>query len=250
MQLSIKKMTSFLFVLFCFFLSSCAQRQDSARIHVVDTSGHNKHAYRSSERIWASKYVVKKNDTLSSIARRSKTDIKTLAQRNAIIAPYVLHPGDVLQIKDYSTKNKTKKNKAKTSKSKSTKKKSTTKVAKNKAKKAKWLRPVESKAKISRYMPKKKPNSLVYVAKPGDNIRATAAGKVVYAESTGISGYKNLIIIKHKYDYLSVYANNSKLKVKQGAKVKAGQHIANMGDKLTFELRHRGKKINPTELIP
>ncbi len=248
MQLYIKKMTVFIFVLFSFFLTSCAQRQDSARIHVVDTSSHNKYAYRSSERIWASKYVVKKNDTLSSIARRSKTDIKTLAQRNAIIAPYVLHPGDVLYIKDYSTIKKPKKKKPKAVNKKPATKKPDTKVAK--VKKGKWLRPVESKAKISRYMPKKKPNSLVYVAKPGDNIRATAAGKVIYAQSMGITGYKNMIIIKHKYDYLSVYANNSKLKVKEGTNVKAGQHIASMGDKLSFELRHRGKKINPVELIP
>lgn len=84
----------------------------------------------------------------------------------------------------------------------------------------------------------------------GDPIRAIAPGKVVYS-GNGLKGYGNLIIIKHSDNYLSAYAYNRKLLVKEGDIVKAGTEIANMGQNdsgrvlLHFEIRQNGKPVNP-----
>lgn len=88
----------------------------------------------------------------------------------------------------------------------------------------------------------------------GEPIFATAAGKVVYC-GEGLRGYGKLIIIKHNQSYLSVYAHNQTILVKQGAIVKQGQSIAQMGNtgtnsvKLHFEIRRLGKPLNPLILV-
>jgi lipoprotein NlpD len=84
----------------------------------------------------------------------------------------------------------------------------------------------------------------------GDPVRAVAPGKVVYSGS-GLRGYGNLVIIKHSDNYLSAYAYNKKLLVKEGDVVKAGAEIAKMGQNdagrvmLHFEIRRNGKPVNP-----
>ena len=86
--------------------------------------------------------------------------------------------------------------------------------------------------------------------KLGDPITAAADGKVVYAGNS-LRGYGNLVIIKHDTTYLTAYAHNRTLLVKEGDTVKKGQKIAEMGDtdtnsvKLHFELRVNGKPVNP-----
>lgn len=90
--------------------------------------------------------------------------------------------------------------------------------------------------------------------KLGDPITAAADGKVVYAGNS-LRGYGNLVIIKHNDTYLTAYAHNRNLLVKEGDSVKKGQKIAEMGDtdtnsvKLHFELRVNGKPVNPTPYI-
>lgn len=89
---------------------------------------------------------------------------------------------------------------------------------------------------------------------PGEPVRATAAGEVVYA-GAGLQAYGNLLIIKHNDVYLSAYAHNQRLLVKEGQTVKLGQQIATMGSSgtnrvmLHFELRKRGKPVNPLKYI-
>ena len=89
----------------------------------------------------------------------------------------------------------------------------------------------------------------------GQAINASAAGKVIYSGSD-LRGYGKLVIIKHNPTFLSVYAHNSKILVKEGQSVKAGQKIAEMGDtdtnriKLHFEIRERGKSVDPTKYLP
>ncbi|MEH6452169.1 MAG: peptidoglycan DD-metalloendopeptidase family protein [Psychromonas sp.] len=89
----------------------------------------------------------------------------------------------------------------------------------------------------------------------GTAITAAAAGKVVYAGS-GLRGFGNLIIIKHNDDYLSAYAHNEKLLIKENDSIKIGQKIALMGDsgtdtvKLHFEIRYRGKSVDPLRYLP
>lgn len=91
--------------------------------------------------------------------------------------------------------------------------------------------------------------------KPGQAVVSSAPGKVVYSGS-GLRGYGNLIIIKHNETYLSVYAHNSQLLVREGQMVAQGQKIAVMGKALGsttalhFEIRRLGKPIDPLSQLP
>ncbi len=89
----------------------------------------------------------------------------------------------------------------------------------------------------------------------GDPVRAAARGRVVYAGS-GLIGYGQLIIIKHDELFLSAYAHNRKLLVKEGDSVRSGQLIAELGSsgtdrpKLHFQIRHKGKPVDPVRYLP
>lgn len=89
----------------------------------------------------------------------------------------------------------------------------------------------------------------------GQAVLASAPGKVVYSGS-GLRGYGRLIIIKHNASYLSVYAHNSQILVKEGQSVAKGQKIAEMGNSdsdrvaLHFEIRRLGKPIDPLQYLP
>ncbi|MFJ2993084.1 peptidoglycan DD-metalloendopeptidase family protein [Pandoraea sp. NPDC087047] len=92
--------------------------------------------------------------------------------------------------------------------------------------------------------------------RPGDPIYAAAAGKVVYAGS-GLRGYGNLVMVQHENGYLTAYAHNRALLIKEGASVTKGQKIAEMGDtdshgvvKLHFEVRQKGTPFNPRDFLP
>jgi lipoprotein NlpD len=91
--------------------------------------------------------------------------------------------------------------------------------------------------------------------KAGQPVLASAAGKVVYA-GTGLRGYGKLVIVKHNADFLSAYAHNKEILVKEGQQVTKGQKIAEMGNtdsdqvKLHFEIRQRGKPVDPLRFLP
>jgi lipoprotein NlpD len=92
--------------------------------------------------------------------------------------------------------------------------------------------------------------------KAGDPVMAAADGQVVYAGS-GLRGYGNLLILKHNSTFLTAYAHNQSLLVKEDQKVKKGQKIAEMGNsdsnsgvKLHFEIRRQGKPIDPAKFLP
>ncbi len=91
--------------------------------------------------------------------------------------------------------------------------------------------------------------------KPGDDVLASSSGRVVYA-GAGLRGYGKLVIIKHDADFLSAYAHNRTLLVKEGQSVAKGQKIAELGDtdadrpKLHFEIRRRGKPVDPLKYLP
>jgi lipoprotein NlpD len=89
----------------------------------------------------------------------------------------------------------------------------------------------------------------------GDPVLAAADGRVVYAGS-GLRGYGNLVIVKHNATYLTAYAHNQTLLVKEDQSVKKGQKIAEMGStdaervQLHFEIRRMGKPVDPAKLLP
>ena len=91
--------------------------------------------------------------------------------------------------------------------------------------------------------------------KKGAPVLAAASGRVVYA-GAGLRGYGKLVIIKHNDTWLSAYAHNDNLLVKEQQDVRKGQKIAEMGAsdadqvKLHFEVRRQGKPVDPAKVLP
>jgi lipoprotein NlpD len=100
-----------------------------------------------------------------------------------------------------------------------------------------------------------KNKGLDFLGSVGDPVSAAADGRVVYA-GAGLRGYGNLIILKHNNTYLTAYAHNQTLLVKEDQTVRKGQKIAEMGNsdsdrvKLHFELRRQGKPVDPLKYLP
>ncbi|HRE15691.1 MAG TPA: peptidoglycan DD-metalloendopeptidase family protein [Rhodocyclaceae bacterium] len=96
-----------------------------------------------------------------------------------------------------------------------------------------------------------------FAGKAGDPVLAAGEGRVVYA-GAGLRGYGQLVIIKHNATFLSAYAHNQKILVKEGDNIKRGQKIAELGNtdsengvyKLHFEIRRQGKPVDPAGYLP
>ncbi|MEM7027582.1 MAG: peptidoglycan DD-metalloendopeptidase family protein [Pseudomonadota bacterium] len=223
-------------------------------------------------------HVVQKGDTLYSIAWRYSQDYKNVANWNNIKSPYTIYPGQMLRLIEpkSSTQNivNLEKKKGDSLQAKTTKKlpSKNTQPAKPVATKPatpqpapngnmpalpkgpiKWSWPTSGKLAKSNSPTSKK--GIDISGKNGQIIKAAAAGDVVYSGS-GLFGYGKLIIIKHNDTYLSAYAYNSKLLVKEGDRVRTGQAISHMGQDhagrtvLHFEIRKDGKPINPIKYLP
>ena len=117
-----------------------------------------------------------------------------------------------------------------------------------------WIWPTSGKL-LHPFNQGNNPKGVAIGGSPGQPIVASAAGKVVYS-GMGLRGYGKLIIIKHDNTYLSVYAHNRDLLVKEGEYVGKGQKIAEMGNidservGLHFEIRRLGKPVDPIEYLP
>lgn len=117
-----------------------------------------------------------------------------------------------------------------------------------------WLAPTSGKV-IGEYSESANRKGVDIAGKAGQPVYASAAGKVVYSGS-GLRGYGKLIIIKHNKTYISAYAHNDKILVKERQQVAKGDKIAEMGNsdseqvKLHFEIRKFGKPIDPSKLLP
>ncbi len=231
------------------------------------------------------KYVVQKGDTLYSIAWRADMAVNTLIERNNLKKPYIIRKGQVLKLhRDTSKVVVSSSNKAKNTAGSCTVqtckqnnkievvKKSTKAYSANdvdeKVTKKKSINQQDSNNKVADWQwPSKGKLTKTFANSPqgmkgisisnvrGTPIYAAAKGKVVYAGS-GLRGYGKLIIIKHNYDYLSAYAHNDKLIIKENEQVKMGQKIAVMGDsdtdsvRLHFDIRYRGKSVDPMRYLP
>ncbi|MCC8995537.1 MAG: peptidoglycan DD-metalloendopeptidase family protein [Nitrosomonas sp.] len=115
-----------------------------------------------------------------------------------------------------------------------------------------WIWPTNGKL-LSNFS--KNSKGLKISGQSGQPILASASGEVVYS-GNGLRGYGNLIIIKHNNTYLSAYAHNSRILVKEGDSVTKGQKIAEMGNtdadsvQLHFEIRKNGKPVDPLIYLP
>lgn len=216
-------------------------------------------------------HKVEKGDSLYSIGFYYGQDYRDIAQWNDIPAPYILRPGQWLRVappeKEWWEGRKQHNNNKPTRPDKNNKKLARAENNKNKySVKSKAVQTEDFTDKASPVRkwywpsngdlldPQKKfserNKGIDIRGKRGQPIRATAAGKVVYS-GNGLIGYGKLIIIKHNKTYLSAYAHNEAMLVKEGDFVKQGQHIAKMGltpDKrvlLHFEIRKNGKPVDP-----
>jgi lipoprotein NlpD len=117
-----------------------------------------------------------------------------------------------------------------------------------------WGMPAKGKL-IGQFSESANRKGIDIAGKLGQPVLASAAGKVVYSGS-GLRGYGKLIIIKHNKTYLSAYAHNDRIIVKEGQSVTRGQKIAEMGNtdsnrvELHFEVRRLGKPVDPAKYLP
>ena len=203
---------------------------------------------------------VEKGDSLYAISRRYDISINELAQLNQLKKPYTIHPGQTIFLKPLRSSTTVKKPATKTTRS-STAKPKTSAPSRSQStayqwpKTVRWQKPANGKI-IKKFNRNKSDAKGIDIAgKRGDPVLASAGGKVVYS-GNGLISYGNLIIIKHNKTYLSAYAYNERLLVKEGDVVKAGQKIATMGNKeksspqLHFEIRRNGKPVDPLRYLP
>ncbi|HHJ34690.1 MAG TPA: LysM peptidoglycan-binding domain-containing protein [Gammaproteobacteria bacterium] len=199
------------------------------------------------------------------MSKRYGVSVKELARLNQLKKPYIIQPGQTIYLKPLKPPTQTVRVVTPPPAGNRTARKQVTKNT-GKPQRAgtkkfswpktiKWRRPAKGKLvkKFSRQRNDAK--GIDIAGKPGDSIIASAAGKVVYS-GDGLISYGKLIIIKHNRTYLSAYAYNRKLLVKEGDIVSAGQKIAEMGRKdksstrLHFEIRKNGKPVDPLKYLP
>lgn len=198
-------------------------------------------------------HIVKEGETLYLIGWRYNRDYKELAQANGIAPPYEVYVGQKISLEKKESEPPPQVQTptqaqpvAKTLASQPI----TPPVAQTTAL-GPWQWPVKG-AIIGRFAQTK---GLDIAGVEGELIHAAGAGQVVYS-GTGLRGYGQLLIIKHNEQYLSAYAHNKKLLVKEGDQVKIGQAIAQMGNtdtnrvKLHFEIRQNGKPVDPLRYLP
>lgn len=198
-------------------------------------------------------HTVRKGETLYGIARQYGVSVDQLVNINGLAQPYTLQVGQKLRLKSRSGLSGTVSRK-------NTSKKSTASVTQNKITPTlptsgwRWIWPV--KGKVTRFYDSHRVFKGINIqSNPGRAVVAAAPGAVVYAGS-GLRGYGRLIIVKHSETYLSAYAHNRKMLVKEGDQVSSASKIAEVGGdtshpgRLYFEIRKNGKPIDPLRLLP
>ena len=211
-------------------------------------------------------YLVKPTDTLYSVAWRYGLDYQQLALWNGLDEPFTIRPGQQLILIEpdetvsevQSTDEAFESAAVKTKKPVSSGVK-VTPVSPSYSQVVRWSWPTEGKV-FSLYSQKHLDQRGIDIAgKIGQPVHAVADGKVVYS-GTGLSGYGNLIIVKHNDQFLSAYAYNQKRLVSEGMMVKQGTPIAEMGlskmkgkenvASLHFQIRKQGKPVDPLLYLP
>lgn len=268
-------------------MSGCSSRTAPAPLILLDSQPDEETGYTDDT------YTVQKGDTLFGIAWYTGNDYRDLARYNSLSAPYNIYPGQTLQVTQPKAVQKTSISQATSSPTRSgtttkikpnnsvdrssqqaygesekdvnnqsVKRSSTTSSGTSTSRKktfpsrvSRWVWPAKGKL-VETFSQADSGNKGIDIrAARGSNVAAAADGKVVYA-GDALRGYGNLIIIKHTDTFLSAYAHNDTIKVKEQQWVSAGQSIASMGNsgtdsvKLHFEVRYRGKSLDPLRYLP
>ncbi|MBN3765518.1 peptidoglycan DD-metalloendopeptidase family protein [Burkholderia sp. Ac-20365] len=207
-------------------------------------------------------YRVERGDTLYKIARSNRTSVQSLARWNNLSNPDSLEVGQVLRVAPPAGTATAGTSAARSSAGTSA---STSASASSAPRGTAADAPSSPASSISLIWPAtgnvvrgfdgNNSKGIDIANAAGTPVFAAAGGTVVYA-SNGLRGYGNLLIIKHNADYLTAYAHNRTLLVKEGETVQQGQKIAEMGDSdndrvmLHFELRYAGRSIDPARSLP
>ncbi|WP_334018962.1 peptidoglycan DD-metalloendopeptidase family protein [Alteromonas sp. S015] len=277
------------FLLFIFILiGGCAGRSAPAPVVLL-----NSQVSDGSEEYTKKTYKVQRGDTLYAVAWYTGNDYRDLVKYNNLSAPYTIFPGQILNVAPPSNvatspirpKVKTKQSTAPTTSNVdkslvdrpqpqayresekvvkpqivTTVKKSSQRVTKQTPtsfpdRVQEWVWPAEGII-VDTFSKSESGNKGIDIAGArGSKVVAAADGKVVYSGSA-LRGYGNLVIIKHTDTFLSAYAYNDTILVKEREWVSAGQQVATMGDsgtnsvKLHFEVRYRGKSLDPMKYLP
>lgn len=194
-------------------------------------------------------YTVKRGDTLYFIAWISDSEVNDLARINKLSPPYRLEVGQKLQLNSTTSRGRLTSNKQKSSSSAIVK--STPPPGAGGC----WRWPTNGQI-ISKYSSADGGNKGIDITgKRGQPVYASAKGRVVYVGNQ-LRGYGNLIMIKHGNDFITAYAHNDTMLVKNAQDVKAGQKIATMGSSgtdtlmLHFQIRYRATALDPLRYLP
>lgn len=183
-------------------------------------------------------HVVRRGETLGEIAQCYRVPWRQIARDNGIADPNRIRAGQTLRIRPRGT--------------------SALPAGPPPTKRASgiaWRWPVTGKV-LRRFSGRGSGKQGIAIAgELGRRVVATAEGRVVY-RGDGLVGYGKLVIIQHRNDFLSAYGHNDRLLVREGERVRAGQEIARMGrtaarrPQLHFEIRHRGRPVDPLRYLP
>jgi len=206
---------------------------------------------RSSWRDTPQTHIVRKGETLFSIAWRYGKDAQSLASWNRLGDGSLIYPGQVIRLAPPAGTS----SRPASASTRSTRPKPKPLPQIPAQPSPKWAWPTNGRINVE-FGAKPGPGTGVLInGRTGQPIVAAASGHVVYAGS-GLIGYGQLIILKHNDTYLSAYGYTTSLLVKEGQEVKQGQRIATMGEgperkpRLHFEIRRNGKPVNPRQQLP
>jgi lipoprotein NlpD len=198
-------------------------------------------------------YTVREGDTLYSIAFKHRLDYRDLARWNHIDNPALIYPGKRLQL--FPPGGSTSSQAGSAAKSRTATAPKPAPPPKPAGPPVTWVWPASGDVVANFGDPSSIGKGLDIGGHVGDEVRAAAAGRIVYTGS-GLIGYGKLVIIKHNETYLSAYGHNDAVFVEQGAEVQAGQRVATMGEGpgkrplLHFEIRVDGKPVDPLQYLP
>ncbi|WP_286860926.1 MULTISPECIES: peptidoglycan DD-metalloendopeptidase family protein [Acinetobacter] len=221
-------------------------------------------------------YTVRSGDTLSGIAARYGLSYISVAEMNDIPEPYRIYVGQSIRLKNTKRSTTTQvvdtsapiQRKTVVAPTPVTPAQTTVKMTTSVTPKVttpapvttvpssglRWVKPSNG-AVLQQYNLASNIKGIRYAGNVGDPVFAAADGQVVYA-ADGLKEYGNLVLVKHINGYITAYAHNSKLNVKSGQNVTAGQKIAEMGSSgttrtmLEFQVRLDGKPVNPASVLP
>jgi lipoprotein NlpD len=217
--------------------------------------------------------IVQQGDTLYSVAFDAGIDFRQLAQWNRIGDPYIISVGQRIRltkpdgfvtratgsINSRSSGGSSVSSRARGTSSSTVSSRSVSGNTRSSSgsvgsSPTSWLWPVTGQV-IGTYNPSVGRKGIDIAGAAGSTIKAAASGRVVYSGS-GLRGYGQMLILKHSEEFLSAYAHNRRILVKEGEQVQQGQKIAELGNSgtdkymLHFEIRRLGQPVDPNQYLP